>query len=82
MTIGKAMGVPIGGVQVQRIGFRLGQAKRGNGENYDLFKQKLMSRQIIFVSNSHHALHVVISAVVFGQVRSQSQLPELYRTES
>ena len=36
MAIGKAMGVPIGGVKVQRVGFRLGQAKRGNGENYDL----------------------------------------------
>ena len=34
--VGIAMGVPIGGVEVQRIGFRLGQAKRGDGENYDL----------------------------------------------
>ena len=39
MTIGIAMGVPIGGVVVQRIGFRLSQAKRGNGENYDLFEK-------------------------------------------
>ena len=36
MTIGTTMGVPIGGVVVQRIGFRLSQAKRGYGENYDL----------------------------------------------
>ena len=36
MAIGIAMGVPVGGVVVQRIGFRLGQAKRGDGENYDL----------------------------------------------
>ena len=39
MTIGKAMGVPIGGVVVQRIGFRLSQAKRGYGENYDLNRE-------------------------------------------
>ena len=41
MTIGIAMGVPIGGVVVQRIGFRLGQAKRGYGENYDLNREML-----------------------------------------
>jgi hypothetical protein len=30
------VGVAVGGVVVQRIGFRLSQAKRGYGENYDL----------------------------------------------
>ena len=83
MTIGIAMGVPIGGVVVQRIGFRLGQAKRGNGENYDLFENCLnISTDNNILSNSHHALHIVILVVVFGQVRSQTQVPELYRTES
>ena len=32
------VGVAVGGVVVQRIGFRLSQAKRGYGENYDLIK--------------------------------------------
>ena len=36
------IGVRVGGVQVGRIGFRLSQAKRGYGENYDLeHKEKL-----------------------------------------
>ena len=33
------VGVAVGGVVVQRIGFRLSQAKRGYGENYDLNRE-------------------------------------------
>ena len=39
--VGVAMGVPVGGVVVQRIGFRLSQAERGYGENYDLNREML-----------------------------------------
>ena len=35
------VGVAVGGVVVQRIGFRLSQAKRGYGENYDLNREML-----------------------------------------
>ena len=31
-----AMGIPIGGIKVQGIGFRLSQREGGYGENYDL----------------------------------------------
>ena len=35
------VGGAVGGVVVQRIGFRLSQAKRGYGENYDLNREML-----------------------------------------
>ena len=46
---------------MQRVGFRLSQAERGYGENYDLAGKYLLEDQKIFNHHSHHALHVVLS---------------------
>ena len=44
------VGVAVGGVVVQRIGFRLSQAERGYGENYDL-NNKMLGGDFLCVSN-------------------------------
>ena len=44
------VGVAVGGVVVQRIGFRLSQAKRGYGENYDL-NREMLDTVFLCVSN-------------------------------
>ena len=36
VVVGGVPSVAVGGVVVQRVGFRLSQAERGYGENYDL----------------------------------------------
>ena len=53
---------------MQRVGFRLSQAERGYGENYDLAGKYLLEDQKIFNHHSHHALHVVAELVFSGQV--------------
>ena len=45
------VGVAVGGVVVQRIGFRLSQAKRGYGENYDLNKREMSNTVFLCVSS-------------------------------
>ena len=62
--VGIAMGVPIGGVVVQRIGFRLSQAKRGYGENYDLNRREMLNT--VFLCEYpvfYHALHFCLTVV-------------------
>ena len=66
--VGIAMGVPVGGVVVQRIGFRLSQAERGYGENYDLNREMLdieIETEVSFFVNqlAYHALHFCLTVV-------------------
>ena len=64
--VGIAMGVPIGGVVVQRIGFRLSQAERGYGENYDLNREMLdIETEVSFfvIQMAYHALHFCLTVV-------------------
>ena len=58
------VGVAVGGVVVQRIGFRLSQAKRGYGENYDLNRREMLNT--VFLCEYpvfYHALHFCLTVV-------------------
>ena len=65
--VGIAMGVPVGGVVVQRIGFRLSQAERGYGENYDLNREMLdietTGVSFFVIQMAYHALHFCLTVV-------------------
>ena len=58
------VGVGIRSIVVKRVGFRLSQAERGYGENYDLNKENLLFTVGLFSYKSYHTLHDVCLTVV------------------
>ena len=56
------VGVAVGGVVVQRICFRLSQAKRGYGENYDLNKREMRCQTLsFFVNIQYFTMHFIFA---------------------
>jgi hypothetical protein len=55
------VGVAVGGVVVQRIGFRLSQAKRGYGENYDLNRRAMLNTACLSLCIQYFTMHFIFA---------------------